>query len=424
MRLIRMAAGFALVAVTAFAQQPPAAPPQQGQGAAGARAPIPRSAEIAPDGRVTFRLTAPKASEVLVNGDWENGRRMPMTKEPSGIWSLTTPPLSPEVWTYTFSVDGVAMLDPGNPGVVRDGTRYLNTVLVPGPASALYQPGKTPHGTVSAIWYPSTALKADRRLVVYTPPGYEGARTTRYPVLYLFHGGGGDEEAWSVMGSAGVIMDNLIAQGKAKPMIVVMPNANWTEVAVPGVGGVRPPAGARGGGGQPPAATPQGGGGQPPAAPPPGGGQDYSRAEQEIVNDIIPFIDANYRTLAARESRAIAGLSMGGGVSINVGLKRLDVFASVGEFSSGMFGGVAGYAPFDVEKLAPNFLQDPAATNKRLRAFYFSCGAEDPRMPFQTKVVEELRGHKIALTFKSFPGAHEWRVWRNSLADFPTMLFR
>jgi enterochelin esterase-like enzyme len=423
MRLIRMAAGFTMVAVTAFAQQPPAAPPQQGQAAVAPRAQIARSAEVAPDGRVTFRLTAPKASEVLVNGDWEGGRGMPLAKEPSGTWSLTTQPISPEVWTYTFSVDGVAMLDPGNPSVVRDGTRYLNSVLVPGPASALYQAGQIPHGTLSAAWYPSTALKTDRRLLVYTPPGYEGARTTRYPVLFLFHGGGGDEEAWSVMGSAAVIMDNLIAQGKAKPMIVVMPNANWTEAAVLGVGGVRPPAGARAGGGQPPAATPPAGGGQPPAAPG-GGGQNYDRAEQEIVKDMIPFIDTSYRTLAARETRAIAGLSMGGGVSINVGLKRLDVFASVGEFSSGMFGGVAGYAPFEVEKISPNFLRDASATNKRLRVFYFSCGAEDPRMPYQNKTVEELRRQKIALTFKSFPGAHEWRVWRNSLADFTTMLFR
>jgi enterochelin esterase family protein len=115
---------------------------------------------------------------------------------------------------------------------------------------------------------------------------------------------------------------------------------------------------------------------------------------------------------------------MGGGVSINVGLKRLDVFATVGEFSSGMFGGVGGYAPFDIDKISPGFLKDPAATNKKLRALYFSCGADDPRLPFQTKVVEEWRSHGIKLTFKSYPGAHEWRVWRASLADFATLLFR
>ena len=441
MRRIFVATGFVLVAAMAAAQQPPAGPPQQGrEGRAGqaapAFAPAARSAEVSPDGRVTFRLAAPKAAEVLVNGDWEGGRGMAMTKDGSGVWSVTTAPLAPEIWTYTFSVDGVSMLDSGNYHVVRDGTRYLNSVLVPGPASALYQTGKMPHGTVSAVWYPSTALQAARRMLVYLPPGYEGS-TARYPVLYLFHGGGGDEEAWSDMGSANVIMDNLIAQGKAKPMIVVMPNANWTEPAVLDKGGPRPAAAARGGAGQPaprgaPAAGAQpapgaarGAGGQPAAgAAPGGGGQNYDRAEKEIVDDIVRFVERNYRALAGRENRALAGLSMGGGVSINVGLKRLDVFATVGQFSSGMFGGVGGYAPFDIEKLSPGFYKNAAATNKKLKLLYFSCGTEDPRMEFHTKVAEEMRSHGITLTVKSYPGGHQWKVWRNSLADIATMLFR
>ena len=252
-------------------------------------------------------------------------------------------------------------------------------------------------------------------------------------MLYLFHGGGGDEEAWSDMGSANVIMDNLMAQGKAKPMIVVMPNANWTEPAVLDKGGPRPPAPARGAGGQPAAGGARGAGGQagpggaraqaaPGAAP--GGGQSYDRAEKEIVDDIVRFVERNYRTLPGRENRAIAGLSMGGGISINVGLKRLDVFATVGQFSSGMFGGVGGYAPFDVEQLSPGFYKNAAATNKRLKLLYFSCGKEDPRLEFQTKVVAEMRSRGIALTFKEYPGGHVWRVWRNSLADIATMLFR
>ena len=274
-----------------------------------------------------------------------------------------------------------------------------------------------PHGTVSAVWYPSTALATARRMLVYTPAGYEGGKL-RYPVLYLFHGGGGDEEAWSGMGSAHVVLDNLIAQGKMKPMIVVMPNANWAEPAVLDVGGPRPPQTGRG------AAAPPGQAGQPGAAAGGMPSQNYDRAEKEIVGDIIPFIEKNYRALTGRENRAIAGLSMGGGISINVGLKRLDVFATVAQFSSGMFGGVGGYAPFDIEKISAGFYKDPAATNKKLKLLFFSCGAEDPRMPFQSKVVEEMRGRKIDLTFKSYPGAHEWRVWRNSLADLATMLFR
>jgi len=408
MRLVQIALGFAIITYTALAQEPPAGTPQQGRGgqAAGAPARAPQSAEVSPDGRVTFRLNAPDATAVVVNGNWEGGRGLAMTKDPSGVWTVTTPPLEAELWNYTFSVNGAAMLDPGNYHVVRDGTRFLNSVLVPGEASALLQTGRIPHGTVEAVWYPSTTLKTARRMLVYTPAGYEGG-SARYPVMYLFHGGGGDEEAWADMGRANVILDNLIAQGKAKPMIVVIPNANWNQVAVLDVGGPVPSAGPRGAG-----------------AAPAAGGQSYDIAEKEIVGDIVPFVERTYRTLAGRDNRAIAGLSMGGGISINVGLKRLDTFATVAQFSSGMFGGVGGYAPFDVEKISPGFYKDPAATNKRLRLLYFSCGTQDPRMPFQTKAADELRGHKIALTVKSYAGAHEWRVWRNSLADLATLLFK
>ncbi len=277
---------------------------------------------------------------------------------------------------YTLSIDGVTTLDPGNSKVLRDGVRRLNALPVPGPGSALYQVGKVPHGTVAAVWYPSPVLKTPRRMLVYTPAGYEGG-TRRYPVLYLFHGGGGDEEAWNELGSTSAIMDNLIAQGKAKPMIVVIPNANWNDTSI------LEPAAPRG---QP--AAPRAG--QPGAAPaaPRGGqpgtaaattGQDYSVAEREIVTGMIPYVEANYRVLPGRENRAIAGLSMGGGISINVGLKRLDVFATVAQFSSGMFGGTGpaagtgtggGYAPFDIDKISPGFLKDAAATNKKLKLLY------------------------------------------------------
>jgi enterochelin esterase family protein len=221
-------------------------------------------------------------------------------------------------------------------------------------------------------------------------------------VLYLFHGGGGDEEGWTSMGVTNVIMDSLIAQGNTKPMIVVMPNAIWNDTAALVSGGVR--------------SMPAAGG-----AP---GGQNYDQAEEEIVKGIVPFVENRYRALPGRENRAIAGLSMGGGIAINVGLKRLDSFASVGEFSSGMFGGVGGYAPYEIDKISPGFLKDAAATNRKLKVLYFSCGVDDPRMPFQTKAVEDLRNRGITITFKSYSGAHEWRVWRSSLAEFAPMLFR
>ena len=375
----------------AFGQAPPG-----GRGAAPLHSP-----EVLPDGRVTFRLAAPKATEVLVRGNWDSSKPAALAKGGNGDWSVTVGPLAPELWTYTYSVDGVTTLDPGNSGVVRDGVRYLNSLLVPGTASALYQTGAIPHGSVSAVWYPSAALKINRRMTVYTPPGYESG-SVKYPVLYLFHGGGGDEEAWDAMGSTNVIMDNLIAQAKAKPMIVVMPNAYPNQYAALDAGG--PPTGPVHNVGTAP--------------------QDYAQSENEIVNDIIPFVEKHYRALPGRENRAITGLSMGGGISLSVGLKRLDTFAWVGEFSAGIFGGSA-YAPWEnMEKVAPGFYRDPAATNRKLRLLYFSVGTEDPRFPFQTKAVEELRSHKIDLNFKTYPGAHEWKVWRNSLADMASMLFR
>jgi enterochelin esterase-like enzyme len=392
-----------LSAGIAFSQPQQPAPAAGAQAAPGRGAQGPRvvSPEILPDNKVTFRLLAPKATEVIVNGDWPGGRGVQLTKDSSGVWSVTTQALSPEIWSYTFSVNGVKMLDPGNVHVIRDTTNYMSAVLVPGPASALYQTSRITHGTVEAVWYPSPVLKTERRMMVYTPPGYEKS-TTRYPTLYLFHGGGGDEEGWTSMGVTNVVMDNLIAQGKTKPMIVVMPNAIWNDTAALEAGGVR--------------AAPATGG-----AP---GGQNYDQAEEEIVKGMIPFVETRYRAITGRENRAIAGLSMGGGIAINVGLKRLDAFASVGEFSSGMFGGVGGFAPYDIDKISPGFLKDSAVTNKKLKVLYFSCGVDDPRMPFQTKAAEDLRTHGITLTFKSYPGAHQWRVWRSSLADFAPMLFR
>lgn len=396
-----------LPAAGAHAQPVPQGPPQPGQAVAPRQAP--RSAEVAPDGRVTFRLEAPGAAAVVVNGDWPGGRGLAMSKDAAGLWTLTTGPLAAEIWSYTYAIDGVTAIDPGNVRVVRDGARRLNTVAVPGAGSALYQVAKVPHGTVAAVWYPSPTLKAPRRMLVYTPPGYEGGRTA-YPVLYLFHGGGGDEEAWNELGAASTILDNLIAQGRARPMIVVLPNANWHDSSVLETGGAR-------------TTSPAAAAARPGAAAIPA--QDYNVAEQEIVNGMIPYVEAHYRVAPGRDHRAIAGLSMGGGITIAVGLKRLDLFSAVAQFSTGMFGGAGpAYGPFDVETIAPGFLKDAAATNAKLKVLYFSCGDDDPRMPFQKKVADTFRAAGVNLAFRNFAGAHEWRVWRASLADVASLLFK
>ena len=291
MRLIQTMVQSSFFPATLLAQEPPAISP--GTGGGQAQAATFRSPEVLADGRITFRLLAPKATEVLVQGNWAGGRDLAMTKDDAGLWSVTTPALQPELWAYTFSVNGVRTLDPRNYNVARDGVGFMNTVLVPGDSSAVFQPQRVPHGTMTTMWFPSTAMKTPRRMFVYTPPGYEAA-ATRYPVLYLLHGSGGDEEAWPTMGIANVIMDNVIAQGKAKPMIVVMPNAYWNEIASLDLAGPR-------------TAPPPGVGGRQPAA---------SHAnEKDIVGDLIPFVEKHFRTLPGRENRALAGLSMGSGIA-------------------------------------------------------------------------------------------------------------
>ena len=362
-----------------------------------------RSPELLPDGRVTFRLLAPKANAVMVEGNWKSGRDIAMTKDEAGLWTVTTSPLQPELWAYTFSVDGVRTLDPNNFNVSRDGVGFMNTLLVVSDDTALFQPKRVPHGTVSAMWVPSTVINTERRMFVYTPPGYEDSKD-KYPVLYLLHGSGGDEDAWPTMGIANVIMDNLIATGRAKPMIVVMPNAYATEIASLDLAGPR-------------------------TAPPPGVGSgqtSYDPNEKDIVGDLVPFVDKHFRTIANRENRALAGLSMGAGITTNVALKRLDIFASVGILSSGGFrpsatspGGIAV-----IEKINPDFFTNPAATNKKLRLLFFSVGTEDPRLPSLNDLQAQLKAHNINFVARTYPGEHEWKVWRHSLVDMAPMLFR
>src|ERR1041385_5457908 len=203
-----------------------AAPAAAGRGAT---PPRPVSPEIHSDRTVTFRLFAPKAAEVNLNGSWEGARNIAMTKDDNGVWSVTAGPLSAQLWGYWFLVDGVKALDPGNGETQRDGSRIDNLLMISGPESDPWDFKDVPHGTMHIVWYSSPTLKqARRRMYVYTPPDYEASQN-RYPVLYLLHGGGGDEDAWVTMGRANVILDNLIAQGKAKPMIVVMPNGNPTQ---------------------------------------------------------------------------------------------------------------------------------------------------------------------------------------------------
>lgn len=365
------------------------------------------SPEISPDNSVTLRLFLPDASNITVSGDFISGPDGGnMVKNDTGLWTLTTEPLEEELYSYTFNVDGIRTIDPNNILIIRDGTRYSSYFIIPGERSDLYKVNDVPHGTLAKVWYDSPTLEMKRRLYVYTPPGYEGG-TENYPVLYLLHGAGGDEDAWTTMGSAVNIMDNIIAQGKAEPMIVVMTNGNAGQAAAPDVV---------------PEARGQGMGGF---------GGNAGKFEESLVKDVVPFIDNNYRTYADRENRAITGLSMGGAHATYAGLRNIDKFAWVGTFSGAFVlwpnvrpePGVEGLNIDVVEKqIFPNL---NAADNSRLNLLYISCGTEDFLFEVNRQFKEWLKENDIEFIDVETPGyAHQWSYWRISLIDYAGRLFK
>jgi enterochelin esterase family protein len=345
----------------------------------------PLSPEIFSDQRVTFRLAAPKASEVAVNGSWPGGRAA-MSKDDKGIWSVTVGPIPAEFYWYNFIVDGISALDPANKHTMR-GLNIHNILMVPGKESSLYQTNDVPHGTVAAVWYESPTLKTTRRMTVYTPPGYESS-TERYPVLYLLHGAGGDEFEWETAGRTPQILDNLIAQGKAKPMIVVMPNGHANQRMSAGLG---PVAGQ----------TPSGGGTKTLGGPFPA----------SLVKDVIPFVEKSYRVVADQEHRAVAGLSMGGGHTMAVTTQNPEAFHYIGVFSAGWNSG-------DAEALAAIKKAGP-------KLFYVACGTEDKlAIESSRRLAKQLEQAGLKATYRETPGAHTWFVWRLYLSEFAPQLFR
>ncbi len=438
-----------LAGLGAFAQPPaatPAAGAAPGRGAGrGAAQPAVRSPEILEDQRVTFRLRGPNASEVLLNGDWPQGRGIKMAKDADGIWSATVGPLTPELWSYTFSVDGVQALDPGNANHLRDGTRYSNFFVIPGALSENYSIKDVPHGNVNIVWYDSPTLKLTRRMYVYTPPGYDTG-SQRYPVLYLLHGAGGDEDAWNNLGRASVILDNLIAAGKAKPMLVVMTNGNANQKMGPGYGivpgqntqanfgnpgevaaGGFPGRGAAPGGAAPAAAPNQppagrggapgvaaaGRGGAPGAAPGAGRGTPNfgSSFPDSLVKDVVPYIEKNYRVVANKDGRAVTGLSMGGGHTLTASNTYPEVFSYVGVLSMGTRDDIT-------DKLT-------ALKKAGVKMYYIGCGEADNICVEGSKNLDALLT-KVGINHKTTfsPGGHTWANWRIYLNEWAPMLFK
>ena len=348
---------------------------------------------------LTFRFRAPKARQVQVSASWTGYAPIEMAQGPDGLWSVTVDRPEPELYTYTFLVDGVSMLDPANVFVQRDGARYVNAFLVPGGYADLYAESANP-GNLEHVWYYSAENAMTRRMYVYTPAGFDrNDRKTKYPVLYLLHGGGGDEDAWSTLGRTCQILDNLIAAGKARPMLVVMPNGNPDQYAAQTLGipvnpNVREYA---------------------------SGFDNYS----SLVADIVPYIEKNYPVIKNRKGCAVAGLSMGGGQSFFIAFRNVDTFANVGIFSSGLIGASAiGGTPFDAEALFPGMYSNPQKYNK-FDVIYLSCGEQDNRIDgmLDFKAQLDTRGYN-GVIWEQYPGGHEWKVWRRNLASFVQAVFQ
>ena len=415
-----------LSASVAFPQQAPApAKPAAGRGPQGPRVVSP---EILPDKKVTFRLLAPKASTVVLNGNWDQGTNIAMTKDDQGIWSVTIGPLGEQLWGYSFNVDGLKVMDPGNGEYQRDGSRYDSLLMISGPGSDLWDfKPEIAHGSVTAVWYPSPILKQrERRMYVYTPPGYSTGNT-RYPVLYLLHGGGGDEDAWTTMGRANVILDNLIAQGKAKPMLVVMPNGNATQIVSQGYAyGPTPPRQSVTAPAPPPVQAAQGGlgagrgargaEGATPGAAPARAARAPQRYEgsypESLVKEIIPFIEKNFRVIAKPDSRAIAGLSMGGGHTTMATNNNPGVFGWIAVWSAG---------GQDNPETVAALTKIKAAGNKH---YYVGAGTTDMALKGSQTLYDVAKRVGLNTSWHESPGAHYWFIWRVFLGEFGSMLFR
>jgi enterochelin esterase family protein len=392
MRTVSIAAIFCGVALA----QAPA-----GAGRGRAQGPVVISPEVLPDHRVTFRILAPKAETVALRGAdipqlAGGGRGAPPNPGPTfnkgenGVWEATVGPINPGAYRYTFVVNGVAVIDPRNPAVSESNTNVWSMFYIPG--ADFMDEKNVPHGAVAAINYYSNALGKFRRMHVYTPPGYEASGSQKYPVFYLLHGAGDCDDSWTSVGRAGFILDNLIAEKKAKPMIVVMPAGHTSQTQGFGRG-----AGAAAGG------------------PPP-----RDEFSEDFVGDIMPYVEKNYRTLTDRPHRAIAGLSMGGGQTLNVAFSHLDKFAYIGVYSSGILG---GGGPEEWEKSHSADL-DNQGLKKGLRMVWFSTGADDGLITNSKATVELLKKHGFEATFKESPGAHTWINWRNYLDEFTPQLFQ
>ncbi len=361
----------------------------------GPRSPEASSPEVSPERTITFRVYAPDAEEVrLMSSDVPDaGRGVEMTKADNGVWEVTVGPVPAGAYRYHFSVDGVTVIDTRNTSTSETNTTIESLAYVPG--SDISDVKNVPHGAIAQVTYYSETLKRPRRMHVYTPPGYEKGEG-EYPVFYLLHGATDGDASWSTVGRAGFIMDNLIAGGKARRMIVVMPHGHTGPFRFGG-----------------------------------GGDGSFERQmeefNQDFTGDIKPYIEKNYRVSNERHQRAIAGLSMGGAQSLNIAFANLDEYAYVGVYSSGIFGiagGFGGAAPSTAWEDAHKEVLDNAELKKELRLVWFATGRDDFLLSTTEGTVEMLKEHGFDVVFKESDGGHTWLNWRNYLSEFAPKLFR
>jgi enterochelin esterase-like enzyme len=359
----------------------PAAPPP--------RMPLPPliTPEVHSDDSVTFRFRAPNAQEVKLAR--EGTEPLAMQKDDAGVWSVTTAPVAPDYYGYSIMVDGVRSIDPSNPLLQPNLLSTENMVHVPGPQSLAWELNDVPHGEVHHHFYRSTVANDDRDFYVYTPPGYDPKQKTTYPVLYLLHGYSDDASGWTAVGRANIILDNLIAEGKARPMIVVMPLGYGTmEMVRVGWGGISNHPEVR--------------------------QQNLTKFREALLGEVMPKVESEYRVTKARDSRAIAGLSMGGSESLLTGLNNLDKFAWVGAFS-------AGGLPDPFDKDFPGL---DSKANQYLKLLWIACGTEDRLITANRNLREWLKSKGIQHVDVETPGMHTWMVWRRNLSEFAPLLFR
>jgi len=400
-RAVVAAAALATFALLPDSFAQPAAPGAGAPPARGGRGrggpPRPAPVEVSADGHITFRILAPNAQNVRVTASDipGTGSGLVLAKNTNNIWEGTLGPVQPGAYRYNFSVDGLSVVAPRNPGTPETATisesndAVWSLVYVPG--SDLMDARNVPHGAVETVTYFSKALNRFRRMHVYTPPGYEKG-SGRFPIFYLLHGAGDSEDAWSTVGRAGFIMDNLIAGQKAKPMVVVMPAGH---------------TGQQGQGGAAAAGVPA-----------------RDEFEEDFMGDVMPYVESHYRVYTNQKRRAIAGLSMGGGQTLTAAFATLDKFAYIGVFSSGAGLGQAGGSNYNAWEEGHKAVLDNPKLKKGIKLIWMSTGRDDGLIANSRATVEILKRHGFNPVFIESSGAHTWINWRDYLGQFAPQLFR